>query len=499
MKKSLLFLLTLWSIHFSSYSQVRVRLIGGPQQSIIKETNSVPGWDTTVNRYNKKRNTFHAGILADIPFKTNSKLFFQSGVIFSSKGRTFDKVYDTLTEANYRIRINKIVNYFEIPINIGLKFPLFKNTKFVVATGTYAGLFFSGKSITETTTKDLNFIKEEVKFGSGNGVDKFKSLDLGLNASAGFDFGGITLTARYTRSIVNSFTASYSGTFKHEVMGASLGINLKTITDKKNKPAIKDEDNDGIDDKLDECPDIAGTIKGCPDMDKDSIADKDDKCPDVAGIAKYNGCPIPDSDQDGVNDEIDKCPNISGLAQYNGCPPPDSDKDGIPDNEDKCPGVIGVIQYNGCPIPDSDRDGVNDEEDKCPTIPGLKAHKGCPGIKTEIRKKIREAAKKVYFDFASSIIKPESYKVLDEVAKILNENPELRLIIEGHTDNIGTLERNRIRSQERADAIRMYLQLKKVAGSRIKAIGYGFRRPIADNKTEKGRAQNRRVEMKLSY
>ena len=499
MKKGCLLLLTSFLFLHIIHAQIRVRLIGGPQQASINETNNIPGWDTSINAYNKKRTAFHVGFLADIPFSPKSKFFFQPGFVFSSKGRVFDKLYDTLVNPNYRIKSTTVVNYVEIPLNLGVKLPLGKKTKFVITAGPYAGLFYSGKQTTETTSKELIFKKDETNFETGKGVNKFKSLDLGANATAGFDFGGITLTGRYTRSLINNFTASYNGEFKHEVIAASLGINLKTISDKKPKPVEKDTDKDGVNDELDECPTIAGNVKGCPDRDKDGVADKNDKCPDVKGMAKYKGCPVPDTDGDGINDEADKCPNEAGLAKYNGCPAPDADKDGITDEEDKCPNTAGVARYNGCPIPDGDNDGVNDEEDKCPALAGLKQNNGCPEIKEEVKKKIDEAAKKVFFDFASAKIKKENFKVLDEVVKILLADADLKLAIDGHTDNVGTEERNQIRSQERADAIKAYLITKNISADRLTATGYGFTRPVADNGTAAGRAQNRRVEMKLSY
>lgn len=499
MRKCLLILLTSFAICSVTNAQIRMRLIGGPQQSDLKETNSIPGWDTASLPFYKKRNGFHAGIIADIPLRTKSKVFFQSGFIFSSKGRVFEKFYDTLVNPNYRNKTSYSLNYIEVPFNLGVKLPLAKKANFVIAAGPYAGLFYGGKITAEITDKKLRTSTDDTKPQTGKGTDKYKSLDLGVNASAGFDFGGITLTGRYTRSLINNYTASYSGSFKHEVIGASLGINLKTIYDKKPKAVVKDSDKDGVNDNLDECPDIAGTVKGCPDRDKDGVADKNDKCPDTPGLIKYNGCPIPDTDGDGINDEADKCPNEKGLVKYNGCPAPDSDKDGIADEEDKCPNEAGLPKYNGCPVPDSDKDGVNDEEDKCPALAGLKENNGCPAVKEEVKKKIDKAAKDVFFDFGSSKIKAESYKVLDEVVKILNDDKDLKLAIEGHTDNVGTAERNKIRSQERSDAIKAYLVSKNIDVNRLTATGFGFDNPIADNNTPAGRAKNRRVEMKLSY
>lgn len=499
MRKCILFGLILITVAPVLNAQIKIRLMGGPQQSDIKETNSITDWSSNIAPYFKKRNGFHLGLLADIPLTPGNNAFFQPGVVFSSKGRIFDKIYDTTVEPNFRFKSTALVNYIEIPLNIGYKIPLARKTWFVVSAGPYAGLFFGGKQTDETTTKDFTYSKEETNYQTGKGTDKFKTLDLGVNAIAGFDFGGITLTGRYTRSLINNYTAGYDGTFKHEVLGASLGITLKTISEKKIKKFPPDTDKDGVTDDLDACPDIAGTVNGCPDSDKDGVADKDDKCPNEKGMAKYHGCPVPDTDGDGINDEADKCPNEKGPAKYNGCPAPDSDKDGIADDEDKCPDVKGLAKYDGCPAPDADKDGIPDEDDQCPNQPGRVENHGCPDVKPELKKRIEEAARKIFFDFGSNKLKPESRKVLDDVVKLLTENTELKLTIEGHTDNIGTAEKNKARSLERAEAVKGYLIAKGIAPDRLTAAGYGFERPIADNSTAEGRAQNRRVEMKLDY
>jgi OOP family OmpA-OmpF porin len=241
-------------------------------------------------------------------------------------------------------------------------------------------------------------------------------------------------------------------------------------------PAVvppKDRDGDGVVDSLDACPDVAGLAKfqGCPDTDGDGIPDKDDKCPTVAGTAKYNGCPIPDTDGDGINDELDKCPTVPGVAKY-----------------------------NGCPIPDTDGDGVNDDEDRCPTIPGVKENQGCPIVKEEIIKKVQFAAHNIFFATGSSKLLPTSSKALLAVAKILKDDANLKLDIEGHTDITGTPAKNQVLSENRAKAVLEFIKTKGgVDESRMTAAGYGDTKPIADNKTAKGRAMNRRVELKLKY
>jgi outer membrane protein OmpA-like peptidoglycan-associated protein len=241
---------------------------------------------------------------------------------------------------------------------------------------------------------------------------------------------------------------------------------------------------------------VAPVIK---DSDSDGILDNIDACPTVAGLAKYKGCPATDTDKDGLNDEDDKCPTVAGTAKYSGCPVPDSDGDGINDEEDKCPSQAGVARYNGCPIPDGDGDGVNDEDDKCPTVSGVIAQQGCPEINEKVTKAIEFAAKNILFETSSFKLKTSSYKGLNEVAKILTDNPDVMLSIDGHTDNSGDAEKNMTLSQNRADAVKSYLTKKGVEEGRLTATGHGQEEPVADNTTTAGKAKNRRVELKLSY
>ncbi|MFT3822959.1 MAG: OmpA family protein [Chitinophagaceae bacterium] len=233
------------------------------------------------------------------------------------------------------------------------------------------------------------------------------------------------------------------------------------------------------------------------DRDNDGVVDSLDACPDVAGLPQFNGCP--DTDGDGIPDKDDKCPTVAGLARYQGCPIPDTDGDGINDEEDKCPTVAGVARYQGCPIPDRDKDGVNDEEDKCPDLPGPASNNGCPEVKEEVRKRVEVAASKIFFVTGSAKLMAKSYKSLDEVAKLMQDDANLKLSIDGHTDNTGRLELNQKLSADRARSVRDYLVSKGIEGGRLRSSGHGPDNPIADNKTAAGRAKNRRVEMTLTY
>ncbi len=225
------------------------------------------------------------------------------------------------------------------------------------------------------------------------------------------------------------------------------------------------------------------------DTDGDGIIDANDKCPTVPGILKYNGCPVPDTDGDGINDENDKCPTVKGLAKYEGCPIPDTDKDGINDEEDKCPTVAGLARYQGCPIPDTDGDGINDEVDKCPHVKGVPEFSGCPSLNFN--------PPDVKFANNSTVLTKPSKVELDKGVKVLNDNPQLKLYVEGHTSSTGSAKLNDKLSLDRAFSVKSYLVGKGIKADRLTATGFGSSKPIADNKTKEGQNANRRVEFKL--
>ncbi len=231
------------------------------------------------------------------------------------------------------------------------------------------------------------------------------------------------------------------------------------------------------------------------DGDDDGVSDADDACPTLKGTAKYRGCPIPDTDNDGLNDEQDQCPSTEGIAKYKGCPVPDTDKDGINDEQDKCPTTKGLGRYEGCPIPDTDKDGVNDEEDKCPSIAGIAANKGC----ADLQPLVDAATAKLKFATGSNQLTKQQTNPLNALIQLMSENTTIQLLINGHTDNTGSLKINEKLSLSRAKVVMSYLIKKGISANRLTAKGFAYSMPIADNSTAKGRATNRRVEMVVQY
>ncbi len=275
----------------------------------------------------------------------------------------------------------------------------------------------------------------------------------------------------------------------------------------------KDTDHDGVYDYLDKCPDTPEGVKvdsvGCPiDTDGDGVADYLDLCPDTPaaarGMVDKNGCPL-DTDSDGVADYLDLCPNTPlaarGFVDKNGCPL-DSDDDGVPDYLDKCPKTPsearGMVDEHGCPR-DTDGDGVPDYLDNCPKTPGVASNHGCPELKKEIRTLFQKALQGIQFETGKDVIKPKSFPILNQIAKVLEDNPTYLIEVRGHTDNVGKADMNKILSVKRAMSVRKYLIEKGIDQKRISANGYGDTMPVASNKTAAGRAQNRRVEFVVTF
>ncbi|WP_319405414.1 OmpA family protein [uncultured Desulfosarcina sp.] len=128
---------------------------------------------------------------------------------------------------------------------------------------------------------------------------------------------------------------------------------------------------------------------------------------------------------------------------------------------------------------------------------------GCPhwsgSVGGELKKKLTaEKRARLYgilFDFNSATIRGESKPVLDEVRDLLGNEPTWNLTIEGHTDAIGSDDHNQKLSQQRADSVKKFLVAAGIDAGRLKIIGFGESKPVADNNSELGRAQNRRVEL----
>ena len=288
------------------------------------------------------------------------------------------------------------------------------------------------------------------------------------DVSAGTINGGLGLTFWMSEQVGISLQSTYKHSFD-EVRDPSVSVvsHMQHFAGLIFKFGGKDTDGDGIVDASDACPDAAGSVamNGCPDTDGDGIADKDDSCPEVAGLKALKGCP--DTDGDGTTDKADKCPTVNGPKEN-----------------------------AGCPWPDTDGYSVLDKDDKCPTVKGLVANNGCPEVADDALNALNGYAKTILFNTGKSSIQKQTLPVLVSITAILKENPLAKFSITGHTDTTGKSEFNLKLSKERAGAVKNYLVTNGVATERLTSDGFGDSQPIDDNKTSKGRTNNRRVEVK---
>jgi outer membrane protein OmpA-like peptidoglycan-associated protein len=261
-----------------------------------------------------------------------------------------------------------------------------------------------------------------------------------------------------------------------------------------------------------------------PDPDQDGILGDADQCPnepeDKDGFQDEDGCPDLDNDGDGVPDAQDQCPmeaeDKDGFQDEDGCPDLDNDGDGIPDDQDKCPNDAedkdGFEDEDGCPDLDNDNDGVPDSQDQCPTEPetknGYQDEDGCPDELPQKVKQFTGTIEGINFKTASADLAAGSNRVLDKAVAVLKEYPDLRVEIQGHTDdqpikNSKVFADNQALSQARADKVREYFISKGIDANRITSVGYGDSKPVVDPTGLKGtklnaaRAKNRRVEFQL--
>lgn len=185
-----------------------------------------------------------------------------------------------------------------------------------------------------------------------------------------------------------------------------------------------------------------------------------------------------DMDGDGVVNEMDLCP--------------DTPKDMLV-NEKGCPVEKPETRTRQTSIPseplekaDADKDGIPDQQDQCPDTPqNARVNQvGCWVIP------------EMTFETGSWIIRPSARSRLLEVVSVLRENPELRVEVQGHTDNIGSPAYNMDLSRKRAETVRNYLIQEGIEPERLGAKGYGYTKPAMSNATPEGRSANRRVEFK---
>ncbi len=415
------------------------------------------------------------------------------------------------------------------------------SSEFGLGYGRLAGLDFDENYwMTELIPIDLRLLlkpfgEEAPYFYAGMGALQYKVKNLPISVSpksvnqkdwAGIIPAGIGITKKLNETvsleITGGVTYSLTDNLNYYRAGKptdayySLGLGIIFTSSDDDK----DFDTDGLTNGKEKA---LGTDPKNPDTDNDGLkdgeevnkfktnslnADSDnDELKDGEEINRYKTDPLnPDTDKDGLEDgeEVTKYKTDSLN--------PDTDNDGLKDGEE-------VNRYKTAPLnPDTDNDGLKDSEEvtKYKTDP-LKADtdggtvndgKEIAGgtnplnpnddvpkkeeIKVEVGKSI--VLEGIVFKTGSAKISEESADILEIAYNTLEQNPEIEVEIQGHTDNVGKSAYNKTLSQKRADAVKKFLVEKGINESRITTKGYGFDKPLVPNTTPENRQMNRRIE-----
>lgn len=188
----------------------------------------------------------------------------------------------------------------------------------------------------------------------------------------------------------------------------------------------------------------SGVSNDNADQDNDGVLDSLDMCPDQPANGNNDrrrlGCPAFDSDNDSVPDNIDQCPNVpqgpSPHPTRSGCPDGDNDRDGVGNSRDQCveefQGFYANRDAPGCPLPDRDRDGVPDAMDACPTVPGSPStnpdRAGCAGPVRLEREAIR-STEPILFEADAATLNPRSERIISALADAIAAVTAIRRVV----------------------------------------------------------------------
>jgi len=249
---------------------------------------------------------------------------------------------------------------------------------------------------------------------------------------------------------------------------------------------------------------LVGGVSGL-DTDGDGLPDErevarfrtDPNNPDTDGDGLNDGLEVrtetdplsSDTDGDGAMDGVEDANHSGGLDAGESDPRvADTDQGGVPDGWELDHGM----NVRDPADDDSDRDGVPEHIDRCPNTPEGEEvdENGCIVMQERI------TLDGIRFAFDSAEILPESERTLRRGLQILLDNPDVRVEIAGHTDNVGGRAYNNRLSRQRAEAVKQWLTEHGIDAARLETRGYGASEPVTANDTEEGRAQNRRIEFR---
>lgn len=340
-----------------------------------------------------------------------------------------------------------------------------------------------------------------------------------------FNFGGKDKSIEYTDGMEDYFK-KLAKKEKDEKKKLECCKNFEDI--KKDLEELKklkeDSDNDGVSDYFDKEPnspsnqvDLHGVIL---DTDKDTIPDYQDKCPLQMG-PKPDGCPTGgygyyNGGSSGTTSKLNIPAGAQGNRKYIGAAPAGGSRTATKGTVSKGGARKTTKQANA----DNAENGTENPVVETPKVRFATSPDESPMARriasrgTSAQTKVKnpetyfqnlpepgkigepiEGIGEIQFRSGRAVIKVISYTSLNKIVRLMNENPDVTLRIEGYTDNKGNALGNIRLSQKRADAVKAYLVARGIDAERILTFGYGAENPIADNETPEGRTLNRRVDL----
>lgn len=425
------------------------------------------GITLTQSDYEKSKPAYSMRLSGEYFFKTNSIHLLGLKLKIGSEEVSGEDSRDTVSTQNGRRGIPHIFKTSVFSLGVAATYSIsISDVFFPYVSAGFTNLWFDPKD-------------ENGKPAMGNSQNEYSKTTYAYNIEGGFKVlvsNRVSINLSVNSNIVSTdylddIAAAYSNDAYSAIM---LGFSYSPFTD-------SDSDGDGILDSKDMCPNTPSRV-----------------------IVDEFGCPV-DTDKDGVPDYLDSCPATpkGTIVDEKGCPL-DSDTDGIPDTKDLCPNEAedfdGFKDEDGCPDLDNDGDGISDAKDLCPNeaedLNGIDDEDGCPEGTADIGQNQFTLAADDIFSSNSSKIKIEGSKFLDEIIKVLKKSPDKKWRIEGHMDSKGDARFLRTLSLERAKAVLEYfIYFGGIKRENFKVFGMGDKMPVADNRTEDGRKQNRRIEI----
>ncbi len=374
----------------------------------------------------------------------------------------------SMTGANEREYYESQVSFLTLGANISLKRS--------IRTEDYKFVPFARVSLSRASyDAERRFVSDDVVFNTTNGTTMMYGLGLGCRYYVNQKWS-IFVMSEYVAANTDAWDGYDYGSGSDQMIKSSIGLKFAFGKEKHVDQTLAWQDN-----RVDQ---MQSRIESQMSTAVKTISDSVNQT-----LTNYlNRSEVKDSDEDGIVDKFDKCPNVAGLFSNNGCPPVEE----IVKEEKKEEAAKAAIEK------------VGGEDAKAKVSPitsanseGSSSRQLSTDEKYRMKNEILVEMYAVRFSHNSYQLNIDAYEHLNTVAVILRNNPSYTIKLQGYTDDLGTVTYNKQLAEQRANAVAEYLYSRGINKSRIQIEANGKENPLDDNSTKIGKANNRRVELKL--